>query len=122
MELHLETTENAYFIQHYTANSITVNGRMYTSNLLVMPDYLSKLDIKSFEAVREEHFTFLLERTPEVFLLGTGVKIHFPAPELLIPLINHQIGVETMTTPAACRTYNVLMAEGRKVAALLFLG
>jgi uncharacterized protein len=51
--------------------------------------------------------------------LGTGAKIHFPTPELLTPLAQDGIGVEVMDTPAACRTYMILMAEGRQVAAAL---
>ncbi len=61
----------------------------------------------------------LLERHPEVVLLGTGARHVFPPPGLLAPLTRAGIGVEVMSTSAACRTYNILGAEGRKVVALL---
>jgi len=58
---------------------------------------------------------------PAVALLGTGAEQHFPSPELLAPLTSAGVGVEVMTTAAACRTYNILMAEGREVAAMLLM-
>jgi len=61
----------------------------------------------------------ILERNPEVVLLGTGARHVFPSPGLLAPLAHTGIGVEVMSTSAACRTWNILNAEGRKVVALL---
>ena len=67
------------------------------------------------------HFARLAELRPELVLFGSGARLRFPAPALLKPLIDARIGIETMDTAAACRTYNVLLAEGRSVvAALLF--
>ena len=59
------------------------------------------------------------ERSPDVVIMGTGSRHVFPSPELLAPLSRAGIGVEIMSTPAACRTWNILNAEGRKVVALL---
>jgi len=119
MRLQLETAEGTYQIQRYTADSITVNGQVFTSSLLVMPRYVNSWAVKDFASLTEAH---LIPLKPEVVLLGTGMKIRFPPPELLAPLINQRIGVEVMDTPAACRTYNVLMAEERAVIAALLLG
>ena len=58
---------------------------------------------------------------PEVVLLGTGSRQRFPHPRLSRPLADARIGLEVMSTAAACRTYNILMAEGRKVAAALLV-
>jgi len=75
----------------------------------------------TFDDLRVEHFARLAELRPELVLFGSGTRLRFPAPALLKPLIDARIGIETMDTAAACRTYNVLLAEGRSVvAALLF--
>ena len=65
----------------------------------------------------EEHLRQLISHEPEVVLLGTGARQAFPAPELLRPFVERHLGLEVMDTAAACRTYNVLAAEGRAVVA-----
>jgi len=75
----------------------------------------------SFESLTAEHFARVAALAPELVVFGSGERLRFPSPTLLRPLIDAAIGFETMDTRAACRTYNVLLAEGRKVvAALLF--
>jgi uncharacterized protein len=74
-----------------------------------------------FEDLAEAHFEAIVHLAPEIVVFGSGSRIRFAKPALLRPLIDARIGIETMDTPAACRTYNVLIAEGRSVvAALLF--
>lgn len=110
-----------YHIDSYDAQSVTVNEKSYTHSLLVMANYLSDWQVESFEALTVAHFERLRALQPEVVLLGTGNQLRFPAATLLAPLINAQIGVEVMDRHAACRTYNLLAGDGRKVvAALLF--
>ena len=76
---------------------------------------------ESFESLAVEHFARIAALAPELVIFGSGMRLRFPAPSLLRPLIDAGIGVETMDTAAACRTYNVLLAEGRSVVAgLLF--
>ncbi|MCP4126357.1 MAG: hypothetical protein GY753_04760, partial [Gammaproteobacteria bacterium] len=58
---------------------------------------------------------------PQLVILGTGEEQQFPQPALYALLLNQGVGVEVMTTPAACRTYNILVSEGRRVAAALLL-
>jgi uncharacterized protein len=74
-----------------------------------------------FEALEAAHFEQLLALRPELVIFGSGQRLRFPAPALLRALIERRIGVETMDTPAACRTYNVLATEGRNVLAALLL-
>ena len=77
--------------------------------------------MNEFAALDESHFTALVALSPELVIFGSGHLIRFVRPALLHALIDRRIGVETMDTAAACRTYNVLLAEGRSVlAALLF--
>ena len=68
-----------------------------------------------------EHFEALLALQPELVIFGSGPRLKFVSPALLRALIDRRIGVETMDTPAACRTYNVLVSEGRSVVAALLL-
>src|SRR4029453_3191656 len=75
----------------------------------------------SFESLAAEHFARVAALAPELVVFGSGARLRFPSPALLRPLIDAGIGVETMDSAAACRTYNVLLAEGRSVVAgLLF--
>jgi uncharacterized protein len=74
-----------------------------------------------FEDLTEAHFRTLAEMAPEVVIFGSGQRIRFPQSAWLKPLMGRGIGLETMDTAAACRTYNVLAQEGRHVAAALLL-
>jgi uncharacterized protein len=67
------------------------------------------------------HMQAAVELDPEVILLGTGAQQHFPDPQVLAPVYRAGIGIEVMDTAAACRTYNVLVQDGRRVAAALIL-
>lgn len=74
-----------------------------------------------FDQLGPEHFEQLARLKPEVVIFGSGGRIRFPRPAWLRPLLALGIGVETMDTAAACRTYNILAQEGRHVAAALLL-
>jgi uncharacterized protein len=74
-----------------------------------------------FEDLNVEHFNALAALNPELVVFGSGHKLRFPKPALLRSLIDAGIGVETMDTAAACRTYNILAQEGRHVVAGLLL-
>jgi uncharacterized protein len=89
--------------------------------VLLTPGRVEPWPVASFEALHEGDFERLRALEPEVALLGTGSRQRFPHPRLSRSLNEARIGLEVMTTAAACRTYNILMAEGRKVAAALLL-
>ncbi len=74
-----------------------------------------------FDALQASHFEQLAALNPELVLFGSGERIRFPKPQWLQTLYARRIGVETMDTQAACRTYNFLAGEGRKVLAALLL-
>lgn len=74
-----------------------------------------------FAALTEADFTRLVELKPEIVIVGTGPQQHFPHPSLLQALMTRGIGFEVMSTAAACRTYNILAGEGRRVAAGLVI-
>jgi uncharacterized protein len=75
----------------------------------------------SFEELGPEHFQQLADLGVEVVIFGSGARIRFPKPAWIAPLGKGRIGIETMDTPAACRTYNILAQEGRDVAVALLL-
>jgi len=74
-----------------------------------------------FEGLTDEDFAQLLTQKPEVVLFGAGASIRFPHPRLTRPLTDAGVGFEVMDTAAACRTFNILAAEGRSVVAALLL-
>ena len=76
---------------------------------------------QTFGDLVEAHFEAIADLEPEIVLLGTGSRQRFPRPSLLRSLLAHGVGVEIMDTAAACRTYNIIMLEGRRVAAALLL-
>ena len=122
MKLHLTTSENNYLITGYGASFVEINKQRYSANLIVMADKLL-LDwpATDFASLTEAHFIQIVELKPEVVLLGTGEKHQFLHPKIIQHLIESGIPLECMTTAAACRTYNILMSEGRNVAAALLI-
>lgn len=76
---------------------------------------------ESFEHLSAEHFAQLAVLQPELIIFGSGTRLRFPQPAWIRPLVDRQIGLETMDTQAACRTYNILAGEGRHVVAALLL-
>ena len=75
----------------------------------------------NFDELTPEHFARLAENRPELVIFGSGERLRFVKPELMRSLIELRIGVETMDTLAACRTYNILAGEGRRVIAALLI-
>ena len=76
---------------------------------------------KRFEQLTAQHFALLAETRPELVIFGSGARLRFVPPAFLRTLMEHRIGVETMDTLAACRTYNILAGEGRQVIAALLI-
>ncbi len=101
---------------------IRVNADEYRQNLVLTPELVQPgFAPGGFEALAESDFAGLLALKPEIVLLGTGARQRFPNPRLTRPLIDARVGVEVMDTPAACRTFNILTGEGRRVVAALML-
>jgi uncharacterized protein len=112
-----------YRITGYGENYVVVNERRFDSSVIVMGEHIIEdWDAANFDALVPRHFERLRELAPEIVLLGTGNTLRFPAPALSQPLMIARIGMEVMDTRAACRTYNILSAEGRRVAAALLIG
>lgn len=122
MRIQLETGGNANLIRTYAPGRIIINQDTYSASLVVLPDrVIPDWPPQSLPELAPLHIEALTGLGVEVILLGTGRRLHFPRAELLAPLAAAGIGWEIMDTGAACRTYNILMGEGRKVAAALFM-
>ncbi len=122
MKISLDGGTATYRILAYAQGQVAVNEQVLTRSLVVMPEeLLSDWPPQDFGALAAEHFAMIAVLRPEIVLLGTGASLRFPSPALLAPLYDAGIGVEVMDTGAACRTYNILMAEGRAVAAALLM-
>jgi uncharacterized protein len=122
MHIQLETGGQANLIRTYAAGLITVNQDSYTRSLVVLPgQVIADWPPQAFEELALAHLAALVPLRPELFILGTGRRQRFPRVELLAPLVEAGIGWEVMDTGAACRTYNILMSEGRNVAAALLM-
>jgi uncharacterized protein len=117
MKFHLSTAEGNVFTGH-GEGFIRLGVVEYRENILVMPDRIvAAWATAGFDALTEAEFAAMAALQPEVALLGTGARLRFPEPRLTRPLIEAGIGLEVMDTPAVCRTFNILAAEGRRVAA-----
>ena len=122
LKLHADTPTALNTVTAYGSGFVEVNHVRYLRPVLVTPGRpVAPWNVSGFSQLVVEDFDALRSLEPEVVLLGTGNRQRFPPPRLLQPLAAARIGCESMNTPAACRTYNILMGEGRKVlAALLF--
>jgi uncharacterized protein len=112
-------TGSGNIISGYGDDHVLVNGERHGVNLVVTADAVVPWDVDSFDRLAAAHFAALVALAPEIVLLGTGPRLRFPAAELIAPLVQARIGLEVMDLRAACRTYNVLRAEDRHVAAAL---
>lgn len=118
MKLHADAPTSLNTVTAYGAGFIEVNKSRHKGHLLLLPDApVQPWPAASFEGLRTEDFDALLDLRPEIVLLGTGQRQRFPHPRLTASLLAAGIGVEVMDTAAACRTYNILMSEGRRVLA-----
>jgi len=108
-------------ITRYEPGLVRVGGQDCRRCLLLAPGHLDiAFGPDGFAQLAESHFAAMLQFDPELVLVGTGALQQFADPSLLRPLLNAGVGCEFMDTGAACRTYNILLGEGRRVVALLY--
>ena len=122
MKLQPDKQPSLNTVSAYGPNYIEINAQRYTNSLLLSPESpVIEWSCTRFEDIKTEDFEQIAKLEPAVVIFGSGERIRFPKPALIAPLITRNIGIETMDLQAACRTYNVLMAEGRKVVAALLI-
>lgn len=117
MKLHLAHNAGLLSFTSHGPGYISVNGKRHEASVLVCGNEIqTDWAPGGFDALDESQFAKLAATGAEIVVLGSGERQRFPRPELLKPLISKGIGLEVMDTRAACRTYNILVAEGRCVA------
>lgn len=122
MKLQADRAEGVNIINAYTADSVSVNGEVHTSSILVPPTGpVEPWAVRTLSDLTSTHFERMAEARPELVIFGSGRQLRFPSPSVLQPLMAARIGIETMDTAAAARTYNILVAEGRRVMAALLI-
>lgn len=122
MKIQLEMGAGLNQIRAYAPGQVTINQTIYTRSLIVTPQrVIADWPPLTFAELDQAHFEVLAGLRPEVVILGTGARLRFPKPASLRALVEVNVGVEVMDTGAACRTYNILMGDGRRVAAALLM-
>jgi len=122
MKLHLHTSEQQYQINGVDSDAVSINRQRYEQPVIVSEQALSSDWFHGpWETLDAHKLSAILDFEPEVVLLGTGDKQRFIHPRHTQAFVSAHIAVECMTTAAACRTFNILAAEGRKVVAALLL-
>jgi len=119
VKLHSSRPSGVNTITEYGEGYVAVNGERRNSSVVVLPDRVEPWQVSRFDGLTENDFVFLKNLGAEIVLLGTGARQRFPHPRLTVALAQAGIGLEVMDLQAACRTYNILVAEERKVAAAL---
>ena len=122
MKFEREQAEGKNSFTGYGAGYVEINRTRHTASLVVSAErVVTDWPVTSVEGLAADHMAAIVELRPEIVLLGTGPRMQFPEPALLAPLYKAGIGVEVMDTPAACRTYNILLGEGRNVLAAVIV-
>jgi len=117
MKLHLAQNAGILVFSSHGPGYVSVNGTRYEGSVLLCGrEVVTDWAPDGFDGLSASQFECLANMDAEIVLFGSGERQRFPRPELLKPLIAKGLGLEVMDTKAACRTYNILVAEGRKVA------
>ena len=124
MKLHADKAV-AFTVTAHGEGWVAINGQQQTASLVLTAVGMRAWNCSRFEDLTPAHFETLIAdpaQRPELVVFGSGSRLRFASPALLQSLMAQRIGVETMDTPAACRTYNILAGEGRRVTAALLIG
>jgi uncharacterized protein len=122
VKLQSDPHSGANTITGYGDGYIEINKIPYSHAVLLSSDgEILEWGVKSFEDLNPADFTQMASLKPELIIIGTGKRQRFPKPELLKALIEAKVGFEVMDSQAACRTYNILVGEGRQVLLALIV-
>jgi uncharacterized protein len=122
MKLHNTQTQQYQTVTAYDEHGVEFNAVRFDASLIVLPEVKPvPWSITDFDQLTVDHFAQIHAFKPDVVILGTGARQRFVHPRLIAALTEQRLGVESMDNQAACRTYNILMAEGRKVALALII-
>ena len=116
-----QNAQQGQWVESYTPGEFLINGQLYTHSVVINKTDVLIWPVDNIKALQTEHIQSLVDLSPELVLIGTGQQQHFIAHPLLAILLNMRIGVEVMATAKACRTFNLLTTEGRRVVAGLMV-
>jgi len=123
MKLQPDRIEGVNAVSGLIPGAVSINGVVHRRSIVVpWQGEVIEWNVGRFEELTPDHFRTVADLSPELVIFGSGDRLRFPAPALMRPLIERRIGLETMDIGAACRTYNVLVSEGRRAAVALLLG
>ncbi len=122
MKFAQDSQDEGYVITAYGDDNISINGKTFEQSIIITRTKLNESwDVSAIELLQTQHIKQILAFNPELIIIGTGNKLVFPAVEVYSAVIKHGIGIDFMDTRAACRTYNILMSEGRNIVTGLIL-
>ena len=122
LKLHQESNVERNNVTAYGPDYVEVNKERHTSSLLLFPEGpVVPWPVSRFDALSAADFELLAQAAPELVIFGSGQRLRFAHPRFFAALSAQRIGVETMDFTAACRTFNILVSEGRRVAAALLI-
>ena len=122
MKLQSDPHSGANTITGYGDGYVEINQTPYAHAVLLSSDgAISAWPVESFDSLKASDFDPMITLKPELILIGTGSRQRFPKPELLKSIFSAKIGFEIMDSQAACRTYNILVGEGRQVLLALIV-
>ena len=121
MKIETDINQGEHTIDAYGAGSITVAGTVYATDIIITPEAVVEGRLPNrVQALEEAHLATMLEHNPEIVIFGSGKALTYPPDEICEILYVRQVGFEIMDTGAACRAFNFLSGEGRRIVAALF--
>lgn len=116
MKLQPDPKQSLNTVTRYDSQYIEINEQRFENSIIVTPEgEILSWNVRHFAQLQQSDFRLILEKKPALVIFGSGERLRFLQPTILQDLIQAKIGFETMDTQAACRTYNILMSEGRLV-------
>lgn len=112
-----------HYIESYTQDSVSIDGEQFFSSLIISSSVIIRgWGPKTLSDVTINYLNQIMQTSPELIIVGTGLQQHFPDGDLLKQIIGFNVGFEFMDNGAACRSYNILLQENRNVTVALLLG
>ncbi len=121
MDLTLQKNSSKTIIQNYENNKIYIDGKKFPYNLIITEDRVERWEIENLQQLSFDSLKHIINKKPDIIILGTGEQAILPNQDIIDKVSENKIGIEFMTTKSACKTFNILLSEDRKVIALLIV-
>ncbi|WP_151192987.1 Mth938-like domain-containing protein [Cysteiniphilum sp. JM-1] len=123
MQLEYEKPDTLIFVKHYKSGELTLSQQTFSHSVIITPEKIinNNWDVKSIDALNLDAIEALIELDAHIYLLGTGETSLIPPQEIIIAFARLGKSIDFMDSAAACRTFNILANEGRRVAAAIIV-